>query len=546
MTLVVLADSVWAFLVAWEIMSIASFFLVIHEHQEPGVIRAGFVYLVMTHVGTAFLTAAFLVVAGAGDLRFASLAESARQLDPGMRDAVFLLALVGFGTKAGVIPLHVWLPRAHPVAPSHISALMSGVMLKTAVYGLVRLTWDILGIGPGWWGAVLLTAGIVSAVMGVLYALMEHDIKRLLAFHSVENIGIVLIGLGASLALASLGQMSAAALALAAGLFHALNHALFKALLFLAAGAVHQATGTKDMEQMGGLIRQMPWTAGLFLIGAMAISALPPLNGFASEWLTFQSLLALSGAAPSAWVSVGALAIAGLLAMTGALAAACFVKAFGITFLGLPRSREAGVVAEAPSTMLWGMSLLAAACVFCGLQPTLVLRMLGPLASSLAGGPMPAESPLVSVAIVGTAGNLLSPTVLLGCLLAAGGVALLAGRLLGSVITRRGPAWVCGFALEPRMQYGSTAFAKPIRLFFRALVRPERDVIAEPGELPYFPRRVTYEARLQPVFERSLYEPLLRGLLGSAGRLRGIQGGSLRMYLGYIFATLVVLLLVAH
>src|SRR5712692_4514273 len=308
-----LAAATNVFLLGWELMALASYLLVIHEHTAAGVRQAGFFYLGMTHLGTAFLVVALLVLrttGGAWD--FATLRQVV--LEPRVRDLVFVLALFGCGTKAGLIPLHVWLPRAPPVAPGHVSALMSGVMLKVGLYGLLRVAWDVLGGGPIWWGGLLLGLGLVSAVLGVLYALMEHDLKRLLAFHSIENVGIIVIGLGAGLLLAALGQPAAAALALGAGLFHALNHALFKALLFLGAGAVHQATGTRDLEKLGGLVHRMPQTAALFLIGSAAISALPPLNGFASEWLTFQSLLALGQVADVRLnLAVGAALAAGLL-----------------------------------------------------------------------------------------------------------------------------------------------------------------------------------------------------------------------------------------
>ena len=383
MQLVLLADGIYGFLLGWEVMALASYVLVVHEHATAGVRRAGFVYLGMTHIGAAFLLAGLLVLrAAGGGWEFSALRQAA--LEPPVRDLVFILALIGCATKAGVIPLHVWLPRAHPVAPSHVSALMSGVMLKVGIYGLVRISWDLLGGGPAWWGGLVLGLGLISAVLGVLYALMEHDLKRLLAFHSVENVGIVLIGVGTGQILAALGQPAGAALALGAGLFHALNHALFKALLFLGAGAVQQATGTRDLEEQGGLVRRMPQTAVLFLIGSAAISALPPLNGFASEWLTFQSLLAL-GRAAEVPLAVGAAVAAGLLGLTGALAAACFVKAFGVAFLGLPRSEHAAQAREAPWLLRAGMLLLALACVTLGLLPGLATTLLAVPTAQLVG-----------------------------------------------------------------------------------------------------------------------------------------------------------------
>ena len=539
MLLVLLADSIYAFLLGWELMALTSYLLVVHEHTATGVRRAGFVYLGMTHLGAAFLLVAFLLLRGAGGgaWDFASLRQAV--LDPRLRDLIFVLALVGCGTKAGVIPLHVWLPRAHPVAPSHVSALMSGVMLKVGIYGLLRVAWDLLGGGPAWWGALVLGLGLLSAVLGVLYALMEHDLKRLLAFHSIENVGIVLIGVGTGLLLAALGHPAAAALALGAGLFHALNHALFKALLFLGAGAVQQATGTRDLEELGGLIRRMPQTAALFLVGSAAISALPPLNGFASEWLTFQSLLAL-GQLADIRLAVGAALAAGLLGLTGALAAACFVKAFGVAFLGLPRSQKAEHASESGLALRLGMGLLALACVVLGLLPGLALVLLAVPTAQLAGAALPSQG----FAFVATPAAGLVPPALLGGMVASAALAVLATRLLGGRRAARiVPTWVCGYALVPRMQYGSTAFAKPIRLFFRAIVRPERAMEAEYHLAPYFPARLRTHGAIQPVFEQHLYGPLTAGLLRASKLARTLQSGSLRLYLAYILATLVALLL---
>ncbi|MCX6930661.1 MAG: proton-conducting transporter membrane subunit, partial [Verrucomicrobia bacterium] len=297
---------------------------------------------------------------------------------------VFLLFLFGFGVKAGMVPFHIWLPVAHPVAPSNVSALMSGVLIKTGIYGITRVSFDFMGTPPNWWGVTVLTIGTISAVLGVLFALMEHDLKRLLAYHSIENIGIILMGLGAALMFLHSGHPVLASLALIAGLYHTINHACFKALLFLGAGAVLHATHTRNMEEMGGLIRRMPKTAFFFLVGAVAISALPPLNGFISEWLTYQSLLQGFDTTTSLIRLMFPLSGA-MLALTGALAAACFVKAFGITFLAQPRSDEARHAHEAPFTMLLGQGILTAACVFLGLFPTVFLKLFDPLTQQLTG-----------------------------------------------------------------------------------------------------------------------------------------------------------------
>src|SRR5438128_6981780 len=339
MNLVVLADDAFTFLLAWEFMSLTSWALVVAHHDEPGNARAGYVYLVMASFGTLALLLAFGLLAGP-DGAYAFDAIRAAHPGPALAAIALLLVLVGAGSKAGLVPLHVWLPLAHPAAPSHVSALMSGVMTKIAVYGFVRIVFDLIG-PPVWWsGGVVLLFGGASAVLGVLHALMEHDLKRLLAYHTVENIGIIFIGLGLALAFRANDMLGPAALAMTAALFHVFNHSVFKSLLFFGSGAVLGATGERDMEHLGGLIHRMPFTAFAFLIGSAAISALPPFNGFVSEWLTFQAIL-LSPALPQWLLKFLVPAIGALLALSAALAAACFVKAFGITFLGRARTQVA-------------------------------------------------------------------------------------------------------------------------------------------------------------------------------------------------------------
>src|SRR5579864_4506439 len=407
-TLVFTCSNAFFFLIAWEIMALTAYCLVSFEHENPEARRAGVLYFVMSHIGTGCLILAFLVLfKAAGGMspddysfdRFRAMRES---LGPGQRDAVFLLALFGFGVKAGIVPLHVWLPVAHPVAPSNISALLSGVLIKTGIYGMTRVFFDFLGSPPNWWGVTVLTIGTVSAVLGVLYALMEHDLKRLLAYHSIENIGIILMGLGASMMFLHTNHPVLASLALIAGLYHTINHAIFKGLLFLGAGAVLHATHTRNREEMGGLIKRMPRTAFCFLIAAVAISALPPLNGFVSEWLTYQSLLQGFGTTPSLVRIMFPLAGA-MLALTGALAAACFVKAFGITFLAQPRSEHARNAHEVSSPMLAGMGLLTAACVFLGLFPTLFLTVFDPITLQLTGERLSNRPEVASGLVLGSA-----------------------------------------------------------------------------------------------------------------------------------------------
>ena len=389
------------FLIAWELMSLASYFLVLHDRDDPESVDAAWLYAVMSQAGLACLLAGMLLLTAAtGSATFADWASAAPDLAPGARVLPLLLLGLGFASKAGVIPLHVWLPRAHPAAPSHVSALMSGVMVKLGIYGLVRASLDWLAPTPVWWGAAVLLAGAVSAVVGILYAVVERDLKRLLAFSSIENVGVILIGLGAGLVFRGVGLGGLAVLAIAAALYHAVNHAAFKSLLFLGAGAVVHATGTRNMNALGGLVTRMPWTAACFVFGAAAIAALPPLNGFVSEWLIFQALLQNVQMARLELNLTFTFGLAAL-ALTSGLTLACFVKAAGITFLAVPRSDAAARAHEAPVSMRAAMVLLAGACVFLGLGPTLVLPALARLAGPLVGAELPALGDGLTVRISG-------------------------------------------------------------------------------------------------------------------------------------------------
>jgi hydrogenase-4 component B len=471
------------------------------------------------------------------------------KMSAGKRDAAFILFLLGFGIKAGVVPLHIWLPEAHPVAPSNVSALMSAVLIKTGIYGLTRVCFDFLGTPPLWWGVTVLTVGTVSALLGVLYALMEHDLKRLLAYHSIENIGIILMGLGASLMFLHTGHTVLAALALIAGLYHTINHAVFKGLLFLGAGAVLHATHTRDMEKMGGLARRMPQTAFYFLIGAVAISALPPLNGFVSEWLTYQALLQGFGTTDSLMRLIFPLSGA-MLALTGALAAACFVKAFGITFLAQPRSKNAEDAQEAAPSMRFGMALLTVACVLLGLFPIQFVRLLDPLTQQFTGQQITEQlnlsNGLVLTSLAEKTGTISTPGMaLMGlCLLPVlFGLWLVFAR---KSKTRPGPTWACGQReLTPRMEYTATGFSKPIRMIFKALFRPRRDVQREYDFSPYFATTIRFESHVEEVFVRRIYRPLRILIVRASRQIRTMQAGSIHAYLLYIFVTLLLLLLFA-
>jgi hydrogenase-4 component B len=547
MSLVPVAGNVLTFLLMWEGMSLTSYFLVMTETNEPDTVQAGGWYLAMTHGGLALVLAAFLLLAGgAATSSFADLRTAAATLSPATRTAVFLLAVLGFGSKAGIVPLHVWLPRAHPAAPSHVSALMSGVMIKLGVYGLLRVGLDLLGGGPAWWGALLIGLGGLSAVLGVLYALMENDLKRLLAYSSVENIGLVFIGVGTGFLSLSLGAVPAAMLALSAGLYHALNHAAFKGLLFLGAGSVLHATHTRDMNRLGGLIRRLPWTALFFLIGSMAIAGLPPLNGFVSEWLLFQSLLPGIGSSAPLVAPLMTLAV-GVLALTGGLAAAGFVKAFGITFLAIPRSPAAEHAHEAPWSMRIGMGILAVACAGFGLAAVPIMSGLGSVLAGRAG--LAATTPRLgglSLSMPGAVGQMSPILVALGLVVATAGV-WVGVRLFG-----RGPGlrvdetWGCGrIAQTPRMEYTSTAFAEPLRRVFAGLYRPTKDLSIDfHPESRYFVQSIEYRSEIVPWFERYLYAPVIARVRWWAVGTRAIQSGSVHAYLTYLVLALLGLLVV--
>jgi hydrogenase-4 component B len=550
MSLVTLADNVLTFLLMWEGMSLTSYFLVLTEADDETTRNAGLWYIGMTHAGLVMLLAAFLLFAGAtGSTTFAQLRAIAPSLDSGVRDIVFVLAFLGFGSKAGIIPLHVWLPRAHPAAPSHVSALMSGVMIKMGVYGLLRVVLDLLGGGPVWWGGLVLAFGVVSALLGVLYALMEHDLKRLLAFHSVENVGIILIGVGAGLMFYRYGLMPLAALGFVGGLYHVLNHAVFKGLLFLGAGSVLHATHTRNMEEMGGLIKRMPWTALFFLIGAAAISALPPLNGFASEWLVFQSLLGGINI-PVPEVALVMPVAVGLLALTSGLAAACFVKAFGITFLALPRSTEAAHAHESPVSMQCGMAALALGCIGLGVAPFAVVPVLDRVLADLADLPDTQADFSFNVFLqTPSAFGQMSPTLMaLGLVLVIG--LMPAVMWLFRVNRQRhvGDSWGCGrVGQTARMEYTATAFAEPLKRVFAEIYRPMKELTVNfhPGS-KYFVKSIEYRSEITPWFEQSLYRPFLESATFVAQQIRRLQGGSLHLYLLYMALVLTFLLALAR
>jgi hydrogenase-4 component B len=543
LNLVVVADDAFSFLFAWELMSLASWALVMSHHRETGNAHAGYVYIIMASFSGLALLLCFGLLAGpTGGYSFDAM--RAAHPTPGIAALALVLALIGAGSKAGIVPLHAWLPLAHPAAPSHVSALMSGVMTKVAVYGFVRIAFDLLG-PPAWWsGTMVLAVGGVTAVLGVLYALMEHDLKRLLAYHTVENIGIIFIGLGLALAFGANQLPVAAALGLTAALFHVFNHSVFNSLLFFGTGAVLTATGERDMDHLGGLIHRMPKTAFAFLVGCVAISALPPLNGFVSEWLTFQAIL-LHPDLPQWGLKLAIPADGALLALSAALAAACFVKAFGVTFLGRPRTRAAADAREVDSFSLAAMFGFAALCLLAGILPGAVIDLLAPVTQMLTGASMPTQLDVAWLSIVPVESARSSYNGLLVFLFIAlsASLAALVVRRFAAHGQRRAPAWDCGFPdPRPETQYTGASFAQPIRRVFGAVVFRTRETVTMPPPGDIAPARI--EKHISDPIWDTLYAPVAGAVWHLSLLLNHLQFLTIRRYLGFVFAALVILLLV--
>lgn len=523
MIIVVTAQNALLFLVVWETMALSSFFLVTYEHKEEGVKAAGFTYLLITHVGAVALILMFLVLAGgSGSLDFSSFPGTI--YTPMFANAIFILALIGFGSKCGILPLHTWLPLAHPQAPSNISALMSGVMLKVGIYGVIRVLFGFLGImntnAEMWWGVLILIIGMFSSVLGVLYSLLEHDLKRLLAMHSIENIGIIFIGLGAAVLFSWARIPELAALSLFAALYHTFNHALFKSLLFLGAGSIAYATHERNIEELGGLAKHMPVTAILFLLGSASIAAIPPLNGFVSELLTFEALL---GGIGSSTVASLILSLAVLfLALTSALAVGAFVKAFGIPFLGLPRSSHASKAKEVPKSMLIGMGLLAFACILAGALPTIAAQASLNIFSSLH---FPNSLSTIMPAAEGLQTSVILLMLVFGSI-AVGAVIWFFGRTRNHQV---GDTWGCGFPTTPQMQYSAAGFAMPVTRTLKIWLDP-------------LSKSAAYGSA---VFDYLIYLPLSRVFHIFAPYSAVFQSGKLSDYLMYLIITLTVVLIYA-
>ncbi len=548
MLLVVLADDAYSFMIAWELMAASSYFLVFFEDEHAGNRRAAFIYLLIAHIGAVLILLSFGIMAGfaSGFENMSGYTFSAMRsshIPPAWASAAFLLAFFGFAAKAGAVPLHVWVPEADPAAPSNVVALMSGVMIKTAIYGMIRVSFDLLNVSNDWWGGLVLAMGLISAVMGILYAIMQNDLKRLLAYSSVENIGIILSCLGLAMIFKSSGMAVLAALALTAGLYHVINHAVFKSLLFMGAGAVIHSTRQRNMEGLGGLIHKMRWTAPLFLVGCVAISGLPPFNGFVSEWLTFQSFLlspVLGNPLLNLLIPLGA----ALLALTVALSARCFVKVYGITFLGHWRGRAGANVHEVNLYMRLAMILAAASCLLLGVFPSYVVGWMDIIPETFVGARIGASGWMWLTPVAAERASYSAPIVFLGIFAIVGGVYLLFSSK--KRVTRRAPLWDCGFAkTTERMQYSSTSFSMPMRRIFGSLFSIKETVRGAGSNDAAFNGKFIYHLKIRDRVWYSMYKPFSDASFWIARKTGKLQHGKIQIYLLYSFITLIILLILS-
>ena len=530
MTALLCARDPVTFLASWELMTLLpAAIILIYRAADRESRSSVFYYLAITHLGGAGTWVAVLLLAKAGAFGTPGVIATGS----GLQIAVALASLVGMGTKAGLVPFHSWLPRAHPMAPAPVSALMSGVMVKLAVYAMIRVFVDWLGLLPTWFGVLVLAVGAVSALGGVTYALFQHELKRLLALSSIENVGIIVLGLGACVLLRARGDSIWAGFALAAALLHTFNHAVFKSLLFLGAGSIERAAGSLQLNRLGGLLRRMPWTGAAFLIGAMSIAGLPPLNGFASEWLTLESLVHVAMSGRPADGLYGTVAVAALAA-TAALAVFCFVKVVGLVLLGPPRRQSVGEANDVAPAMRHAVIALAGPCVVLGVVPGLVVGQL----VRLAPWPMPGST----IAALDPPGTGALPTLAIGLLLAGVSVALF--RMRGHRSAAPAPTWVCGQEIVPRLQWSGAGFTKPLQLVLEVVLRPRREleVRTESGVLA----EVSYSGEVPNLIDERVYRPVSRWSLAAAAHVRRLQSGSIGTYTGYLIGLVVVVLMAAR
>ena len=535
MALVVLADDAYFFMVAWETMAVSSYFLVTSQHRIPDIRRAGFLYLLMAHIGAICILLSFGVLQG-GSWHFTFDAMRSARLAPFWASTAFVLALLGFGAKAGLVPLHVWLPEAHPAAPSPVSAMMSGLMLKTAVYGMLRISFDLLHVRFWQWGVLVLTLGLFSALFGAIFAAVQTDMKRLLAYSSIENIGLIFTAIGLAILFEACNLRLFAALALSAALIHALNHSLFKSLLFLATGSVLHATKQRSLGKLGGLIRRMPWVAAMALVGTLAIAGLPPLNGFVSEWLLLQSFL-FTPQIPHPFINMLIPLGAAVLALTAALAAYVMVKFYGVIFLGKPREAALEEAHDADWLERLGLAWLAFGCILIGILPQLALRAAGAVTGKLLGQTLMPSSGFLWIAPISPKQASYSGLLLLAGIIGVVGITFVLVRVFAHGRVRRTAPWDCGYPWQTaRMQDTAEGFGQPIRHIFGPFFRMERDLPSPSDMAPRY--RIQIEDRLWG----AIYLPIARSVQWLADRVGVLQGGRLAVYLLYSFLTLIALL----
>ncbi len=525
MLFVVLSGNGFQFLIFWELMTLISFAFVIFDIKSTESKNAGFIYLLMTHIGSAFLLLSFLIFGKyTGSFSFSSFHEASNLMPVSLKTVLFLCVLFGFGTKAGIVPLHIWLPQAHPAAPSHISALMSGVMIKTGIYGILRFVFDFLSPFPSWWGVFVVFIGITTAVLGIIFASSEIDIKRILAYSSIENIGVILLSVGASMIFYSFDQTVLATIALVASLFHSLNHSLFKGLLFTCAGSIVSRTHTRNIEKLGGLIKFMPKTAFLFLIGSLAICAFPLFNGFISEWLTFQTLLTLYELKPG-FIKLIAPVVASLLGFTSAICAAVFVKTFSGIFLGIPRTHQVHHVKEVSYSMNLGSGILTLLCFLIGVIPFMLFPLLKNAASFIVGLDSSSNGNLQNLLTVNSRFILLgnnnfasiSPLAILIVLIAGFFFIYSFSKIYGSKLpVRKEETWSCGVTPKAEFQHTPTGFSQPLKVIFSELHTPES------------------------FYHNYIYLPIVNGLISFSHKIKPLQSGVLQIYLLYIFLALIL------
>jgi hydrogenase-4 component B len=539
MAMVLLADDAYAFMVFWETMALSSYFLVTSDHTKAEIRRAGFLYLLIAHVGAIGILLCFGVLHGSGDYTFDTMREV--QLAPFWATLAFALALFGFGAKAGMLPLHVWLPEAHPAAPSPVSALMSGVMLKTAIYGLLRVLFDLLHTQVWWWGVVILVLGLATALYGVVFAAVQSDMKRLLAYSSIENIGFILVGIGLSVTFQSYGMRALAALSLTAALYHCINHAYFKSLLFLATGSVLHATHERALGRLGGLIHRMPWVAWLALIGTLAIAGLPPLNGFVSEWLMLQAFL-FTPSLPHPYLNMLIPVAAAAIALAAALAGYVMVKFYGVVFLGQPREPSLATARDAGAWERAGLVWLAAGCIALGVAPISVINVIDAVNGQLLGKTLSVSATSwMFLAPISPDRASYAPFLFLIVILAVWLLTWLAVRQFYHAGVRRAPPWDCGFpAQNARMQDSAEGFGQPIRQMFEPFFRMQRDL---PTPFDAAPR---YRVTVEDHFWYWLYLPLAKVMETLTRAVTLLQRGRISVYLTYSFVTLLILLLLVR